>query len=116
MRKLSVLLLLFAAVFLTYCSSSKKTQAAAAVPSKITYVTHVQPIVAGSCAPCHIPPQGNKKAYNSYAGVKTDIDEIITRIQKNPGERGFMPLKHPKLADSTILVFVNWKKDGLIEQ
>ena len=115
MRKLAVLLLLFAAVLLTYCSTSKKAPATAAAPSKVTYVAHVQPIIAGNCTPCHIPP-GNKKAYNSYAAVKGDIDEIITRIQKNPGEKGFMPMRHPKLADSTILVFVNWKKDGLQEQ
>lgn len=117
MRKILVLLFLSVSVVLSFCTSSKKSQSAtAAVSSKVTYVAHVQPIVAGSCSPCHIPPQGNKKPYNTYAAVKSDIDEIITRIQKSPGERGFMPMRHPKLADSTILVFVNWKKDGMIEQ
>ena len=116
MRKNLVILLLSVSIVLSFCTSSKKSQSTAAVASKVTYVANVQPIVAGSCSPCHIPPQGNKKPYNSYATVKADIDEIINRIQKNPGEKGFMPMRHPKLADSTILVFVNWKKDGLIEQ
>ncbi|HYH15968.1 MAG TPA: hypothetical protein VD794_12140 [Flavisolibacter sp.] len=117
MRKVLVLLFASVSVALTFCTSSKKTQPTAAiVPSKVTYVANVQPIVVGNCAPCHIPTQGNKKPYDTYASVKADIDEIITRIQKNPGERGFMPMRHPKLADSTILVFVNWKKDGLVEK
>lgn len=117
MRKALLFLFASVSVALTFCTSSKKSQTAAAtVPSKVTYIANVQPIVVGNCSPCHIPTQGNKKPYNTYTAVKTDIDEIITRIQKNPGERGFMPMKHPKLSDSTILVFVNWKKDGLIEQ
>ncbi len=45
----------------------------------------------------------------------TDIDAILDRINKNPEDRGFMPFKHPKLPDSTINVFVNWKKNGLRE-
>lgn len=117
MRKLSVFLFLSVVVFLSFCTSSKKSQTASnAIPKKVSYIANVQPIIAGNCTPCHIPPQGNKKAYNSYVAVKSDIDEIITRIQKNPGEKGFMPMRHPKLSDSTILVFMNWKKDGLIEQ
>ena len=51
----------------------------------------------------------------NYQNVKTDIDEIIRRIQLNPGERGFMPMKHPKLSDSSIAIFINWRNDGLIE-
>jgi len=27
-----------------------------------------------------------------------------------------MPFKHPKLSDSTINVFAEWKKDGLLEK
>jgi hypothetical protein len=41
---------------------------------------------------------------------------MIARIQRQPDEKGFMPFKHQKLSDSTIMVFVNWKKDGLLEQ
>ncbi|ANE49647.1 hypothetical protein [Flavisolibacter tropicus] len=113
MRKLSVVLFLSVAVVLSFCTSSKKAQIA---PVKMTYVANVQPIISGNCSPCHIPTQGNKTPYNTYQAVKTDIDEILTRIQKNPGERGFMPFKHAKLSDSTILVLTNWKKDGLLEK
>ncbi len=69
-----------------------------------------------SCSPCHIPPEGKKKSYNNYAAVKADIDAILTSIQKNPNEKGFMPMRHPKLSDSTINVFVQWKNNGLAER
>ena len=95
-----------------FCTGSRKAQKA--IP-KTTYTAHVQPIIASSCSPCHIPPGGNKEALNTYATAKNEIDEIIERISLNPCEKGFMPMRHPKLPDSTIQVFVKWKNDGLIE-
>jgi len=70
------------ALGLTYCSSSKKAarkaaETAAAVP-KTTYTANVSTVIAGNCAPCHIPSKGgNKKPYDNYANVKADIDEMI---------------------------------------
>ena len=99
-------------IFLVNCSSSKKM----AVP-KTTYATDVSAVVMTNCSPCHIPAKGgNKKPYDNYANLKTDIDEIVRRITLNPGDRGFMPFKHAKLSDSTIAVFTKWKADGLLEK
>ena len=116
MRRILLFLCLPASLALAYCSTGKKAQTTVADAPKVTYAAHVQPVVVASCSPCHMPPQGNKKPYNSYETVKADIDEILTRIQKNPDEKGFMPAKHPKLPDSTIQVLAQWKKDGLLEQ
>lgn len=103
------------AVFFSYCHTAKKT--AAAPVAKLTYEASIQPIIVASCAPCHIPAKGgNKEAYDSYANVKKDIDDILHRIQLNPGERGFMPMKHPKLGSDTITVFQQWKDQGLAEK
>ena len=98
------------------CGSSKKATAAAA--PKSTYETNMQAVIIANCSPCHIPAKGgNKKAYDNYANVKTDIDEIIRRIEMNPGERGFMPFKkQAKLSDSTIAIFKQWKTDGMLEK
>ena len=115
MKKISILLLLALPFGLQYCSSSKKAMTAK-VPPKITYMANVQPLMVMNCTPCHFPPKGNKKPYDSYTLVQTDIDQILERIQKNPGDRGFMPYKHTKLPDSTIMVYVQWKKDGLLEK
>ena len=101
--------------FLSNCGTSKKA-ATTPVVAKSTYSNEVSTVIMNNCTPCHIPAKGgNKKAYDNYANTKSDIDEIIRRIQMNPGEKGFMPFKHPKLPDSTIAVFTKWKADGLVE-
>ena len=101
------------ALGLTYCSSSKK---AAKVP-KTTYTADVSSIMVGSCSPCHIPSKGgNKKAYDNYANVKSDIDEIIRRVELNPTDRGFMPFKKTeKLSADQIAVLKKFKEDGALE-
>src|SRR5690349_20372908 len=114
MRKLFMVLLISGAMTLQFCSGTKKATAVA--PPKMTYVANVQPIMTANCTPCHFPPRGNKKPYDTYDNVKGDIDEIISRKQKNPTERGFMPFKPAKLPDSTIQVYVQWKADGLLEK
>jgi hypothetical protein len=78
----------------------------------------MQADVVANCSPCHIPAKGgNKKPYDNFANVKTDIDEIIRRIELEPSARGFMPFrKNAKLSDSTIAVFKQWKADGLLEK
>ena len=103
MKKMTLFAGIIFSVLVFYnCSSSKKV---AAVP-KLTYTNNIQPLVLANCSPCHIPAKGgNKKPYDNYANVKTDIDEIVRRIQLNPGDKGYMPFKRPKLSDSTIMVF-----------
>ena len=100
---------------LTYCSSAKKAAKAAAA-AKTTYSTAVAPVVAATCSPCHISGKGNKKPYDNYANVKTDIDEILRRIQLNPSDRGFMPFRRAtQVAADTIAIFKKFKEDGLLE-
>lgn len=100
---------------LTYCSSAKKAakQAAAA---KTTYASTVAPVISAACAPCHIAGQGNKKPYDNYANVKSDIDEMIRRVELNPGDRGFMPFRRSyKLGADTIAILKKFKEDGALE-
>lgn len=100
---------------LTYCTSAKKAAKAAAT-AKSTYAATVAPVVASSCSPCHITGKGNKKPFDNYANVKSDIDEIIRRIELNPGEKGFMPFRRAtKLSADTIAIFKKFKEDGLLE-
>ena len=102
-------------VGLTYCSSAKKAakQAAAA---KTTYATAVAPVISAACAPCHIAGKGNKKPYDNYANVKSDIDDILRRIELNPTDKGFMPFRRSyKLGADTIAIFRKFKEDGALE-
>ncbi|MCX8020197.1 MAG: hypothetical protein N2747_06860 [Chitinophagaceae bacterium] len=120
MKKALILLFCIVSVItLSRCYSSKK--AVAAIPeasgSAITYDVQIKFLMNEYCSPCHFPEKGgNKKPYDSYASVKTDIDEIIRRIELNPGQKGFMPFKRSKLSDSTILVFKQWRDLGVPEK
>lgn len=96
---------------LQFCSSSKNVVKTPAV----TYTSNVKPLLVASCSPCHFPPRGNKKAYDTYLAVRSDIDSILHRVHLKPTDKGFMPFKKPKLPDSTINVLVQWKKDGMLE-
>src|SRR5829696_9245061 len=113
MKKIVLFSLIDVGTVFQFCSSSKKAQASVA---KVTYASNVQNIIQNSCSPCHIPPQGRAKALNTYDAAKAEADEIIDRIQRNPDQKGFMPMKHPKLSDSTINVFVKWKENALMEK
>ena len=119
MKKLFLLTSLVAAVLvLSNCGPSKKAAAAKeTVVAKSTFDANMQTLIMANCSPCHIPAKGgNKKPYDNYANTKADIDEIIRRIELNPGERGFMPFKKTaKLSDSTINAFKQWKTDGLLQ-
>lgn len=105
----------FTAFILSNCSSSKKTTKMEMAQS--TYENNVSMVIMNNCAPCHIPAKGgNKKPLDNFASVKENIDDMIRRIELNPGERGFMPFKRGKLSDSTIAVFKQWKEDGMLEK
>jgi len=115
MRKLfTTITFLITILFFQFCSSPKNI--AAPVPVAITYQNNILPIVQTSCAPCHIAGKGNKLALDNYAGTREVVDDILMRIQKSPGERGFMPARHSRLSDSTIAIFADWKTSGLLEK
>lgn len=120
MKKIFILAALASSVLvLSNCGPAKKATASAPPPPpKMTYEANLQAVIAGNCSPCHIPSKGgNKKPYDNYANVKTDIDEIIRRVELTPAERGFMPFKKTaKLSDSTINVFKQWRADGVLEK
>jgi mono/diheme cytochrome c family protein len=115
MKKLLLLAAISTAVIVfSNCHSSKKATAAAPKP---TYETNMQPLVMGNCVPCHVPSKGGRmKPYDNYTNVKSDIDEIIRRIELNPGDKGYMPFKKAKLSDSTINAFKQWKETGMLEK
>ena len=124
MKKLPVLLFIVLISFFQYCGSSKKaapgnattTTANSPAHSSLTYAVNIQPTIIANCSPCHIPPKGFKTALDTYNAARENIGNIISRIQMNPGDRGFMPFKHEKLSDSLIHIFVQWKADGLVEK
>jgi hypothetical protein len=115
MRKYFLFIIIFStALILANCGSSKK--AVIAIP-KFNYETNMQTVITSNCSPCHIPAKGgNKRPYDNFTNVKTDIDEMIRRIELEPNVRGFMPMKGAKLSDSVIAIFKKWRADGLLEK
>jgi hypothetical protein len=47
--------------------------------------------------------EGKAKPLDTYAAVKANIDTILARIQKKPNEKGFMPVRRPKLSDLLLM-------------
>lgn len=121
MKKIFTSSLAFLALTLSFCTSSKQTTSSNSgtevtkVPT-VTYLANIQPIVTNNCAPCHFPPKGNKKPLDNYADVRSEVNDILARIQLNPGEPGFMPPRHPKLSDADIQAFKTWKAEGTPEK
>ncbi|MEI9946513.1 MAG: cytochrome c [Chitinophagaceae bacterium] len=110
---LAAMLLLTAFIF-SYCKSSNK--AGKTKMAKAHYTNSIQTLIVANCSPCHIPAKGGtKKPLDTYETAKTNIDNIIKRIELNPTDRGFMPSRKPKLSDSTINAFKQWKAAGLKE-
>jgi hypothetical protein len=95
-----------------YCSGPKKAMAPKEPVPTYTYSANVQQLIGEKCAPCHISGKGNKLPLDNMDAVKNNIDDIIRRIEMNPGERGFMPFKHPKLSDTAINIIKTWKVEG----
>jgi len=100
-------------ILLSNCHTAKKASAKTTAPS-LTYQANIQSLVINNCSPCHFPAKGgNKKPLDTYDAVKANIDDMIHRIELSPTDKGFMPFKHPKLSDSTIAVFKQWRDSGM---
>ena len=109
-------LMLPLAIVLSNCSSTKKNKDYVEV-KKISYTTDVKPIIANSCTPCHMPPQGKKEPFENYAQVKEHIAAIIARVKLPQDDRKFMPPvnKKPALTNEQVAVLVQWQQQNMPE-
>ena len=82
-----------------------------------TFSGEVHPLILSKCVPCHIPSKGGFKAnFETYESAKKYGPDMVTRIEMNPGDKGFMPFKHDKLSVDEIAVFKKWVADGMQEK
>ncbi|RXK59924.1 hypothetical protein ESA94_12810 [Lacibacter luteus] len=99
-------------------SCSRKSAATSSVSKKVSasaamYESSVKPLIALRCSPCHMPAEGGKKKpLDSYDSVKVLAADMLHRVELNPGERGFMPFKKPKLTSEEIAVFKKWAEEA----
>src|SRR6478609_2913972 len=114
--KLALLILPFSLVLIN-CNSTKKGTEYTAVEKKISYKTDIQPIIANSCTPCHIPPQGRKEPLESYDHVKMNIDAMLERVKLPQDNRKAMPPanKKPPLTTDQVALLTKWQQQGMAE-
>ncbi len=115
MKKAPFIIILAVAIIFAACS--KKSNPGKSVVKATTYTTDIVPLLQAKCTPCHLPTKGGFKAdFENYESAKKYGDDMLARVQLNPGEKGFMPFKHAKLSEEEIAVFKKWVNDGLKEK
>jgi len=113
MKKVLLILTLVSIAFFMACT--KKASPAKVIPT--TYTADVLPLAQAKCTPCHLPSKGgNKGSFENYESAKKYAPEMLERVMLTPGQRGFMPFKHEKLADAEIAVIKKWIDQGLLEK
>lgn len=116
MKKISIILIAFTVVLFAACAKKGSAPSKAKVVPT-TYTTDIMPLMQAKCSPCHIPSKGGKKAnFETYEGAKKYGADILARVQLNPTDRGFMPMKHDKLAAEEIALIKKWNDEGLLEK
>lgn len=99
-----------------FAACTKKASPGNTVKST-TYTTDIAPLIQAKCSPCHLPSKGgNKGDFENYTSAKKYGPEMLVRVIKNPGERGFMPRMNPKLSEQEISVIKKWIDDGMLEK
>lgn len=100
-----------------FAACAKKNNPAKTKVVATTYTMDVAPLIQAKCSPCHLPSRGGKKAsFEDHASAIKYGADMVTRIQLNPGERGFMPFKNSKLSAEEIAVFKKWVDGGMLEK
>ena len=121
MKNVLVVLTLFVALLFAACAKkSTPTTTAAAEPAKpkaTSFTKDLMPLIQMKCSPCHLPSKGGNKAnFETFAGAQKFGAAMVSRIEMEPGQRGFMPFKSPtKLSAEEIAVFKKWVSDGMLE-
>ena len=113
MKKIPFVLMLMIIAAFTACT--KKASPAKIIPT--TYTVDILPLIQSKCTPCHLPSKGGFKAnFENYESAKKYGAEMLDRVMIAPGQRGFMPMKHDKLADTEIALIKKWIDQGLLEK
>ncbi len=114
MKKMFFYLTIAALAIFAACAKKNNP---AKTPVTTTYTMDVAPLIQAKCSPCHIPSRGgNKASFENHGSAIKYGAEMVTRIHLNPGERGFMPFKNPKLSVEDMAVFKKWVDGGMLEK
>ena len=116
MKKIPFVFTLIVIIVFAACTK-KASPAKGVVTTYTTYTTDIVPLVQSKCSPCHLHSKGGNKAnFENYETAKKFSADMLARVMKNPGEKGFMPFKHDKLSAAEIAIIKKWNDDGLLEK
>lgn len=111
--KKTFLFLSFLTISLASCSkdnepsiSGPTTTTTTPTGAKLTYEANAKAIFTNNCIGCH-------PTFASYSGVKTNINNILDRIQRDGA--GVMP-RSAKMPQVNIDIIKQWQADGLLEK
>ncbi|MFK7048774.1 hypothetical protein FLACOL_01117 [Flavobacterium columnare] len=111
--KKTFLFLSFLTIGLASCSkdnepaiSTPTTTTTTTTGAKVTYEANAKAVFTNNCIRCHA-------AFDSYNVVKTNIDKILDRIQRDGA--GVMP-SSGKMPQVNIDIIKKWQADGLLEK
>lgn len=101
------------AIILIACESRTYEEISDNTPitEQVTYNKDVKPIMDANCTMCHSP---GPQALTNYNQVKSNIDNIIDRINRPNGDPAKMP-QGGSLSPAQINIITKWKADGLTE-
>jgi PKD repeat protein len=78
----------------------------------VSFATDIKPLIQNNCDGCHLPG-GSRRDYSDYTNASSWASSIVSRINKNQGESGFMPAYGTKLNQSELDLVQQWINDGL---
>lgn len=117
--KKSLLSILLFTVSMVIFQNCKPSQAATSSVTKadepvLSYEKDIRPFMVASCTPCHFPDGGKKKMLDTHAATKTNITDIVARVEMGVEEDGYMPFKSkkPALTAEQIQMLKTWAKQG----
>ncbi len=115
MSKKAILFAIMGTIIIISCSQKNLPQKSETKTVPVTsYAGPVKELIMAKCSPCHVAG-GNKTPLDNYESTKRLAEDIIRRVELNPGERGFMPMKREKLSADEIALLKKWKEEGMAE-
>ena len=121
MKTTPFLLVLSALTLIMSCENSSESDLIEQTDptENITYTTHIRPIINANCVSCHANPaiNGASVPMTNYSQVKNVFENTnaLDRMNRQPGESGFMPLGGTRLPQASINLVEQWMNEGYLE-
>ena len=118
-NSVSLLVLLFFVFF--GCENSSESDLIEQLPltENITYTEHIKPIIDANCVACHSNPAvgGASVPMTNFEEVRLVFEntDALDRMNRQPGESGFMPLYNTRLPQTSIDLVEQWMNEGYLE-